>query len=69
MVQSLVEKGLRKRDTFQNYIPMRKFIMPSDIAYTAVFLCSNKAQFITGVTLPVDAGVLSAGVWRAYGLE
>jgi NAD(P)-dependent dehydrogenase (short-subunit alcohol dehydrogenase family) len=67
--QWLLDKGLRNRDHLLNYIPMRKFIMPSDIAFAAVFLCSDKAQFITGVTLPVDAGVLSTGAWKAYGYD
>jgi NAD(P)-dependent dehydrogenase (short-subunit alcohol dehydrogenase family) len=29
-----------------------------DIANAALFLCSDEARFITGVTLPVDAGTL-----------
>jgi NAD(P)-dependent dehydrogenase (short-subunit alcohol dehydrogenase family) len=31
---------------------------PWDIAYAAVFLCSDEARYITGVTLNVDGGVL-----------
>jgi len=31
---------------------------PWDIAYAAVFLCSDEARYITGVTLDVDGGVL-----------
>lgn len=30
---------------------------------------SDRARFITGVSLPVDAGVLSVGVWKAYGYD
>ena len=29
---------------------------PEEIADTAVFLCSNRARFITGATLVVDGG-------------
>jgi len=29
----------------------------SDISKAIVFLCSPDAQYITGVTLPVDAGL------------
>ena len=28
-----------------------------DVAYAALFLASDEAKFITGVTLPVDGGV------------
>ena len=31
---------------------------PWDIAYAAVFLCSDEARYVTGVTLNVDGGVL-----------
>jgi NAD(P)-dependent dehydrogenase (short-subunit alcohol dehydrogenase family) len=31
-----------------------------DIAWAAVFLASDEARWITGVTLPVDAGLMAA---------
>ena len=31
-----------------------------DIAWAVVFLASDEARWITGVTLPVDAGVFAA---------
>jgi NAD(P)-dependent dehydrogenase (short-subunit alcohol dehydrogenase family) len=67
--QRLFEAEPRRRKNLLSYIPMKKLIMPSDIAFTAVFLCSERARFITGVSLPVDAGVLSVGVWKAYGYD
>jgi NAD(P)-dependent dehydrogenase (short-subunit alcohol dehydrogenase family) len=67
--QSMIDKGLRNLDKLLGYIPMKTFIMPADIANAAVFLSSEKARFITGVTLPVDAGFLSAGGWQAYGYD
>jgi NAD(P)-dependent dehydrogenase (short-subunit alcohol dehydrogenase family) len=36
--------------------PMGKFGKPSDIGWAAVFLASEAAQYITGVSLPVDGG-------------
>lgn len=35
------------------------FVQPSDVAAAAAFLLSEDARFITGHTLPVDAGALS----------
>ncbi|MBK9610792.1 MAG: SDR family oxidoreductase [Dehalococcoidia bacterium] len=29
-----------------------------DIGYAALFLCSDEARYITGITLNVDGGVL-----------
>lgn len=37
-------------------IQMGRMGEPSDIGWAAVFLCSNAAAYITGVTLPVDGG-------------
>jgi len=37
-------------------VPMNRFATPQEIADSAVFLCSDRANFITGVTLVVDGG-------------
>lgn len=36
--------------------PMGKFGQPSDIGHAAVFLASEAARYVTGVSLPVDGG-------------
>ena len=40
----------------QETVPMNRFASPEEIADAAVFLCSDRAKFITGVTLVVDGG-------------
>ena len=37
-------------------VPMNRFAKPQEIADSAVFLCSDKASFITGATLVIDGG-------------
>jgi len=37
--------------------PMAKFGKPNDIGWSAVYLASEAASFITGITLPVDGGI------------
>jgi 3-oxoacyl-[acyl-carrier protein] reductase len=37
-------------------VPMNRFATPQEIADSAVFLCSNRASFITGATLVIDGG-------------
>ena len=44
------------RKKFEATIPMGRFSKPSDIASAALFLASDDASFITGVTLEVDGG-------------
>lgn len=45
-----------RRDRAMRRTPMGKFGQPADIGHTAVFLASEAARYITGVSLPVDGG-------------
>ena len=40
-------------------IPLRRAGVPQDIASAALFLASDDSSFVTGVTLPVDGGMLA----------
>ena len=44
---------------FEGRIPLGRIGTPEDIAPVAVFLASDMARYITGVTLPVDGGFLA----------
>jgi NAD(P)-dependent dehydrogenase (short-subunit alcohol dehydrogenase family) len=44
---------------FASRIPLGRIGTPEDIAGPAVFLASDMARYITGVTLPVDGGYLA----------
>jgi enoyl-ACP reductase-like protein len=45
---------------------MRRIGRPEEVAAPVVWLCSNEASFITGVTLPIDGGKLAgAAPFRA----
>lgn len=44
---------------FGDRIPMGRIGTPDDIAGPAVFLASDLARYITGITMPVDGGFLS----------
>mgnify|MGYP001772946668 CR=1 FL=1 len=50
LVPEPIKESLRKR------IPLRRFGKISDIEYAALFLCSDAASYINGVTLVVDGG-------------
>ncbi len=39
--------------------PIGRMAKPEEIAYAALFLCSDEASFITGTALPVDGGTLT----------
>lgn len=44
---------------FTGRIPLGRIGTPEDIAQPAVFLASDMARYVTGVTLPVDGGYLA----------
>ena len=41
-------------------IPLGRFGAMDDLVGASVFLCSDAAQYITGVCLPIDGGTLAA---------
>jgi len=45
-----------RRQMFQSTIPLGRFSQPRDIANAALYLCSDEADFLTGVALEVDGG-------------
>jgi len=46
-------------DNFADKIPLGRIGVPDDVARVALFLASDAASFITGVTVPVDGGALA----------
>jgi NAD(P)-dependent dehydrogenase (short-subunit alcohol dehydrogenase family) len=40
-------------------MPMRRIGRPKEIASAVVWLCSDQASYVTGVTLPIDGGKLA----------
>ena len=45
-----------KREAFRASVPLGRLSTPRDIADAALFLCSDEANFLTGVCLEVDGG-------------
>jgi len=63
-----IDKGLRDTSLLLKHIPMHTFMEPEDIAHAALFLASDKARYITGAIILVDAGFTSDGGWEAYAI-
>ena len=45
-----------KRAQFISTIPLGRLSLPEDMAYAALFLCSDEAEMITGLCMEVDGG-------------
>ena len=52
-------KQLKSRDQVASAVPMRRIGEPEEVAYTAAWLCSEHASFITGAAIPIDGGRLA----------
>ncbi len=59
-ILGLAEQGGFDIEQFRSQTPLGRLCEPDDVAKAAVFLVSEEADKITGITLPVDAG------WLAY---
>ena len=56
---AVLEEG--HKDALAKAIPMHRLGLPREVADAVVWLCSEAASFITGETLVIDGGKLSAG--------
>jgi NAD(P)-dependent dehydrogenase (short-subunit alcohol dehydrogenase family) len=52
------EGQLENRQTeFARQVPLQRLGEPEDIAYAVSFLVSERASYLTGITLPVNGGL------------
>jgi NAD(P)-dependent dehydrogenase (short-subunit alcohol dehydrogenase family) len=45
------------RDDYLKMLPLQRFPRASDLAWATLFLASDEAEIITGIDIPVDAGL------------
>ncbi len=55
-------EGTPRGTWFKNHTPMGRFGTPDELVGAVIYLASDAASFVTGVTLPVDGGYLACGV-------
>jgi NAD(P)-dependent dehydrogenase (short-subunit alcohol dehydrogenase family) len=63
-------EGLSKRfpelasdDAYRHHVPLARAGRPDEVAGVALFLASDLSSFVTGVTIPVEGGMIAAGGW------
>jgi NAD(P)-dependent dehydrogenase (short-subunit alcohol dehydrogenase family) len=49
-------------DAYHDAIPLNRYGSEDEIASVIVFLCSDKASYVTGQTIAADGGFQSTGV-------
>jgi NAD(P)-dependent dehydrogenase (short-subunit alcohol dehydrogenase family) len=60
MLRGFMENRGLSEEQIVSYVPIGRIGKPEDVAEAVLFLCSDKASYITGATLQVDGG-MSAG--------
>jgi gluconate 5-dehydrogenase len=60
MLEAAMTSDEERKQKILNRIPFRKFGKAEDIGNAVVYLCSEAASYVTGVTLPVDGGAAFA---------
>ncbi|WP_429189237.1 SDR family NAD(P)-dependent oxidoreductase [Fusobacterium sp. PH5-44] len=58
MLHKALDGDPERKNKILGRTPMKKFGKPEDIGWAAVYLCSNAASFVNGVSLIVDGGAL-----------
>ena len=61
LTQALIDQGRLDKSIVERRTPAGRMGTPKHIADAMLFLASDQAEFITGVTLPVDGGYTSWG--------
>ena len=56
MLDKALEGDSKRKDRILQRTPVGKFGEQSDVGWTAVYLCSSAAKYVSGVVLPVDGG-------------
>jgi 3-oxoacyl-[acyl-carrier protein] reductase len=61
MLKSSIELRQGTADDFRKRVPLGRIGEPEEVAKAALFLVSDDASYVTGVTLPVDGGTIIYG--------
>ncbi len=59
MIDRVTENDPAALEQFKALEPIGRLGKPEEIAESVVWLCSDKASFVTGVSFPVDGGFIA----------
>lgn len=60
--RDLLLPGSERRRRVEERTPMARLGEPPELVGGLIFLLSDEASFVTGITLPIDGGFLAAGI-------
>jgi 3-oxoacyl-[acyl-carrier protein] reductase len=59
------EQGITLEEYYEQAaaaVPLRRFAQPNEVGEVVAFLASERASYVTGVSLPIDGGVIRASL-------
>ena len=66
-LQAAIDRGDRDRVMLVKQAALGRMVQTNEVANGIVFLLSDQASAITGVSLPIDCGWLASVGWETYG--
>tara|TARA_B110000503_G_scaffold105949_1_gene158160 strand:+ start:246 stop:1037 length:792 start_codon:yes stop_codon:yes gene_type:complete len=66
-LQAAIDRGDRDRALLVRQAALGRMVQTDEVANGIVFLLSDQASAITGVSLPIDCGWLASVGWETYG--
>lgn len=68
-MQARIDTGARDPKRVTDNTALGRFVAPREVADAILFLCSDMASAITGVTLPIDCGWLATSAYKSYAAQ
>ncbi len=59
MIHRITHGNEAAEQAFQNLQPVGRYGTPNEIADFVAWICSDEARFVTGVTVPIDGGIMA----------
>ncbi len=56
LLERILERTPERREMYLDAQPIGRLGEPGELAEAVVWLCSDRASFVTGIAMPVDGG-------------
>ena len=64
MTKMVYEREPELREQRLKRFPIKREVLPEEVAELVLFLCSDEARYINGVGIPIDGGFLNSGFYQ-----
>ncbi len=67
MTKMVYEREPELREQRLKRFPIKREVLPEEVAELVLFLCSDEARYINGVGIPIDGGFVNSGFYQDPG--